>query len=141
LNAEPKIGALISNYITPVSQQFHRNHDDIICQPETKAAYSEWKLSLRIDEDVSKEQSWKVNDAVIFTVLDLVQSSGVCKGVEHIDTTATIECAGNRREEFGETEKAEGIQWGPGVIANVFWSGEYVLVCIFCFLIDSLLRL
>lgn len=85
---------------------------------------------------MADEQRWAkwntdtANDAILFTVMDLVQASGICKGVEHIDTTATIECAGNRREELGETEKAEGIQWGPGVIANVYWSGECISLCV-----------
>lgn len=127
LNAEPTTSALTANYITPVSQLFHRNHDDVVYEPKVQAAYTDWNISLRVDQDVSGEQGWtkwQKEDSVMFPVKDIVKASGSCKGVRHIDTTATIECAGNRREELSEGDKAEGIQWGPGVIANVYWSGE-----------------
>jgi sulfite oxidase len=59
-------------------------------------------------------------------MIDLIEAKRSCSGLVHLDTTATIECAGNRREELGETEAAEGIQWKAGVIANVYWSGPSI---------------
>lgn len=129
LNAEPFVEALTSFYITPVSLLFHRNHDNVIYQPKVKEAYSEWNISLRVDKDLAKEQGWthwQGNNGSMFSLLELVEAKCLCKGVQHLDTIATLECAGNRRKELSEGEKAEGIQWGPGVIANIFWSGQFL---------------
>lgn len=98
-------------------------------EPKSKASYSDWQVFLRVDRDVAREQhwsKWEISDAAqVLPLLDMVEAKGTCSGLQHLDTTATIECAGNRRDELSEGDKAEGIQWGPGVIANIFWSGEW----------------
>lgn len=37
--------------------------------------------------------------------------------------TATIQCAGNRREELGKVREVKGISWTGGAIGNTTWTG------------------
>ena len=45
-----------------------------------------------------------------------------CKFPQHT-VTATIQCAGNRREELGRVKQVKGIPWTGGAIGNASWTG------------------
>jgi sulfite oxidase len=42
---------------------------------------------------------------------------------EEHSTTATLTCAGNRREELSKIKPVGGVQWGPGAVGNAEWAG------------------
>lgn len=136
LNAEVKPDQLVKTFITPTDKLFHRNHDDPVHVPQdSSAAQEEWKVSLSVEEEVldregAKEwtERWKGagQDAIMITYGDLLQSTGSCKDVQQLSTTATLECAGNRRQDLAEQGKTEGIQWGTGAISTASWSGPSI---------------
>jgi DMSO/TMAO reductase YedYZ molybdopterin-dependent catalytic subunit len=44
------------------------------------------------------------------------------RAMKSVSTVATLECAGNRRSEFGAPPGGE-VVWGPGAVGTVRWSG------------------
>lgn len=45
------------------------------------------------------------------------------KKFESISLYVTLQCGGNRRDEFNKTETVQGIKWKAGVISNSKWTG------------------
>lgn len=132
LNAEVDGDKLIDNFITPTDKIFHRNHDDIVQIPDSSlnAVEEEWKVSITLDENISKQEnigSWiKSLPSILIKYGDLLHSKGNCKDVKRIRTTATLECSGNRREDLSDQEKTEGIQWSSGAISTAHWYGTSI---------------
>ncbi|PWN32903.1 molybdopterin binding oxidoreductase [Meira miltonrushii] len=129
LNAEVNKDELIRDFITPTEKIFHRNHDDIVQIPKASlnAVEEEWRVSITLDDEVAKQErigSWvKSLPSILIPYGDLLHAKGKCKDVKRIRTTATLECAGNRREDLSDQEKTEGIQWSSGAISTAHWYG------------------
>lgn len=146
LNAEVKSEELVSHFITPTDAIFHRNHDDIVQVPQDVAAVEEdWQLTITVEEDVLAATNGAVtwpqhlharpktlpSQSTVSKPLSpphTMVSYGQLlrdKQVHRTHATATLECAGNRREALAEQGgKAEGIQWGAGAISTAHWYGE-----------------
>lgn len=135
LNAEVKGDELIQEFITPTEKIFHRNHDDLVQIPVTNSneVEEEWRMSITLDEDMQKDENIQfVNirsqatsePSILIPYGDLLHVKGTCEGMKRLSTTATLECAGNRREDLSDDqEKTEGIQWSSGAISTAYWSG------------------
>jgi sulfite oxidase len=101
-NAETPAVLLPENYYTPNELFFVRNHLPVpASDPET----------------YTLEVSGKGLPAMEFTLEDLKT-----KFPQHT-VTATIQCAGNRREELGKVKEVKGISWTGGAIGNAEWTG------------------
>lgn len=101
-NAEPPLNKLTEHWITPDSAFFVRCHGTI---PEI----SEEKYALTIEGLIDKPL--KLNLAELKSKFPAASA------------TATLTCAGNRRNEFSKVKKVGGVQWDAGAISNGEWSG------------------
>lgn len=101
-NAEPPLPKLIEKWVTPVNRFFVRCHGNI---PTLQAS----DLTLSIDGLVEKP--------LTLTIAELI------KQFASSTSTATLTCAGNRRNEFASIKKVGGVQWDAGAIGNAEWQG------------------
>ncbi|MDP2437015.1 MAG: molybdopterin-dependent oxidoreductase, partial [archaeon] len=102
-NAEPPQGILAEHLLTPSEAFFTRNH-----LPVPKADAGSHRLELRT-EDGSK---------VVRVSLGDLKS----KFRKHV-LLATLQCAGNRREEMSGFRKVQGLSWGNTAISTATWGG------------------
>lgn len=103
-NAETPNMFMAENYITPNDLWFVRGHHPV---PTVNAK----EYTLEVGVEGGKKPSVKL------TLDDLK-----AKFKKH-SITATIACAGNRRDEFNEEAKTEGLRWKTGAISTAVWSG------------------
>lgn len=102
LNAEPPLEALRGSFITPTEAFYIRDHGSI---PRTDP--EQYRLTV----------GGKVKKPLSLSLDDLRRDFPKCT------LTATLQCAGNRREELSEVEEAEGVQWEEGAIGTAQWGG------------------
>lgn len=101
-NAETALAPLGQQWLTPTAAFYVRCNGP---QPQVEeAAYR-----LQIDGLVERE--------VILSLAELRER------FEIRETTATLCCAGNRRDEFNPTKPVKGLPWRGGAIGNARWSG------------------
>lgn len=132
-NAETRPNVLQEKLETPTENMFHRNHADIVKVPRKNENVEEgWRVSFEVDADVSNRLEsvcgvkGKLDhdiNPIHMTYGDIKNCKGICHSVERMTFSAAMECAGNRREEFNEDQRTEGIPWGSGAISNASWSG------------------
>lgn len=101
LNAEPALQRLAESWITPLESFFIRSHGNV---PSLEAAAHR----LSIEGLVERPQT--------LSVLELLDR------FPQVDQTATLTCAGNRRDEFAPP-KVSGVPWNAGAIGNARWGG------------------
>jgi sulfite oxidase len=102
-NGSPPLEVLCQSSITPNDLFFSRNHGNI---PAVDAATYRLTVSGLVDKPLT-------------LTLDDVQ-----RDFEHVEVTATLQCAGNRREELMEVAPIPGeLPWGAGAISNAAWGG------------------
>lgn len=102
LNGEPELEALIENYITPTKLFYIRNHGTI---PKIDPANFKLKIEGLVDQPIE------------------ISLDELKQRFEKADGTATMTCAGNRRQEHGRFKKVGGVQWDAGAIGNATWGG------------------
>ena len=101
-NAETPVVLLPEDYITPNELFFVRNHLPVpVLEPKT----------------YTLEVTGKGLPSITLTLDDLKT-----KFPQHT-VTATIQCAGNRREDLGKVKEVKGIPWTGGAIGNAAWTG------------------
>ncbi|MGI8650106.1 MAG: sulfite oxidase [Rubrobacter sp.] len=103
-NAETRVGALRESFITPTGLFFSRNHSPF---PEFDAGAYRLSVSGLVDEilELSGEEIWSMPRA------------GVA-------VTATLQCAGNRREGMISVKDIPGeTPWRAGAVGNASWTG------------------
>jgi sulfite oxidase len=101
LNAEPALDRLVEDWITPHESFYVRNHGEL---PTVDAR----ALRISVEGLVDKPQK--------FSIAELQERFPA------VEVTATLTCAGNRRNEF-TGPKIGGVQWGAGAIGNARWGG------------------
>lgn len=101
-NAEPNLARLVQSWVTPVDQFYVRSHAPA---PKIDPGAYRLKISGLVDRELTLSMS------------DLMGQFG------QSSVMATLQCAGNRRDEFNATAKVGGVQWGPGAIGNANWTG------------------
>jgi sulfite oxidase len=100
-NAEAALDRLAADWITPLESFYVRNHG------ETPRLESEG-YQFTVDGLVKRPLQLSLDE--------LAERFPMYKA------TATLTCAGNRRNEFAG-KKIGGVQWGAGAIGNAEWSG------------------
>ncbi len=102
LNAEPELDKLVQSWETPVKHFYVRSH----------AAVPKVNLdSFRVTVEGLVERKLSLS---IAEIADRFPTAEV---------TATMTCAGNRRNEHSRVKKVGGVQWAAGPIGNACWSG------------------
>lgn len=102
-NAEPEPAALAGHEITPIEAFYSRNHG-----PVPDVSTDDWRLTV---------------DGLVTDVLDLAFDRLVSDFARY-EVTATLQCAGNRREEFVAIRPIPGEDpWGPGATSTARWGG------------------
>ncbi|MFK7736037.1 MAG: molybdopterin-dependent oxidoreductase [Pirellulaceae bacterium] len=100
-NAEPALNKLIASWITPTKHFYVRSH-----APNPQIDPEQFRLS--VEGMVDRDLSLSMEDI---------------KSFKEYTITATLTCAGNRREEFNAEGKVGGVQWEAGAIGNATWTG------------------
>jgi len=101
-NAEPPLDRLVDAWITPWELFFVRSHGAV---PQIDLG----AFRLSIEGLVEKPQS--------LTIAELRERFPLTA------TTATLTCAGNRRDEFSAEKPIAGVQWNVGAIGHAQWAG------------------
>jgi sulfite oxidase len=102
-NAGPPPRLLSQSYITPTNLFFARSHGDV---PEVDVH----SYRLQISGRVLRPLSLALND--------------VQDNFERVNVSATLQCAGNRREELMALESIPNeLGWGVEAISHAVWSG------------------
>ena len=101
-NAEPPLGVLRRDFVTPREVFFSRNHGSL---PEVNP--DGYRLSV---------------GGLVERPLEL--SMKELRGLPKVEVTAAMECAGNRRDGLMEVAPIPGeTPWGAGAIGNARWAG------------------
>ncbi|KAJ3104497.1 hypothetical protein HDU97_009110 [Phlyctochytrium planicorne] len=101
-NAETPQDALVQSFTTPNDLFYVRNHLPVPkIDPET--------FELEMDIPGMPE--------VKYTLKDLKEK------FPKVTVMATLQCAGNRRDEMNSTKAVKGLLWQRGAIGNATWSG------------------
>lgn len=101
-NAEPPLGVLRQNFVTPREVYFSRNHGSV---PEVDP--DGYRLAV---------------GGLVQRPLEL--SMEELRGFPKREVTAALECAGNRRDGLMEVATIPGeTPWGAGAIGNARWAG------------------
>lgn len=101
-NAEPDMKLLVQNQMTPNDLFYVRNH-----MPVPTIEADEYRLQV-IDTDGTTMIALSLED--------------LKKLPKHV-VAATVQCAGNRRNELNAVKKVKGGRWEAGAISNAEWGG------------------
>jgi sulfite oxidase len=102
-NAGPPPRLLNQSYITPTNLFFVRSHGDV---PEVDMH----SYRLQINGRVLRPLSLSLDD--------------IKDNFEHLNVSATLQCAGNRREELMAVESIPNeLEWGVDAISHASWTG------------------
>ncbi|MBI3926013.1 MAG: molybdopterin-dependent oxidoreductase [Armatimonadetes bacterium] len=101
-NAEPDPAELVKEFVTPRELFFIRNHGGV---PEIDPT----RYRLRVEGTVDKALELTLNH---------LRSDFV-----RVRTTATLQCAGNRRQEQGRMRDVPGVPWSFTTLGNAEWGG------------------
>jgi sulfite oxidase len=102
LNAGPRLARLTETFVTPVEHFFVRNHGDV---PQLEAE----RHRLRVSGHVSRPLD--------LSLLELER-------FPRREVAATLQCAGNRREEMMAFRAIpDELPWGSEAVGNAVWSG------------------
>eukprot|EP01129_Flabellula_baltica_P012618 TRINITY_DN571_c0_g1_i1.p1 TRINITY_DN571_c0_g1~~TRINITY_DN571_c0_g1_i1.p1 ORF type:complete len:890 (-),score=203.17 TRINITY_DN571_c0_g1_i1:2435-5074(-) len=100
-NAEIPFDLILDNFVTPNELFYVRNH-----LPVPVISEDEYRLTI----------SGEGFDEVVLTLDDI-------KKYEKHEVMATIQCAGNRRNQMNPFKKVRGLEWTGGAISNSYWAG------------------
>src|SRR5215210_7417585 len=102
-NAGPPPKLLRQSYITPTALFFVRNHGDV---PKVEADAYRLEVTGRVLQPLTLS-------------LDDIKNN-----FEHVDVSATLQCAGNRREELSAVKPIPNeLGWGVDAISHAVWGG------------------
>jgi sulfite oxidase len=101
-NAEPRLSALVQHDLTPVEQFFVRSHAPV---PETDL--QTFRLTI---------------EGLVHQPLELSVAE-IRERFKSREITATLTCAGNRRNEHAAMKPLSGVPWDAGAISTCTWQG------------------
>ncbi|MFP6620064.1 MAG: molybdopterin-dependent oxidoreductase [Pirellulaceae bacterium] len=101
-NAEPELNRLVRSWETPVKHFYVRSH-----APVPKVDLDSFRLT--VEGMVQRNLSLSIAE--------------VAERFPATEITATMTCAGNRRNEHSRVKKVGGVQWAAGPIGNARWGG------------------
>ena len=102
LNAEPGLGDLVAEAVTPVKHFYIRSHGAV---PQVEAE----GFKVRIEGLVNKPLELSLGE--------------IRERFKPQTVDAALTCAGNRREEISAIKPVAGVQWSAGAIGQARWTG------------------
>ncbi|KAG0312279.1 hypothetical protein BGZ99_009601 [Dissophora globulifera] len=113
-NAEPHLPLLVnSGHITPADVFFKRNHGPIPdIRLEDHRVYIGVQRCSQNSQGNPADVEWKVLDM-----------HDIMTKWPKVTITASLQCAGNRREGLAQVKEVKGVIWKAGTISNAVWSG------------------
>ena len=102
MNAEPELKHLVGSWETPVKHFYVRSH-----APVPKVDLASFRLT--VEGLVERKLSISIAE--------------LAERFPATEITATLTCAGNRRNEHSRVKKVGGVQWAAGPIGNARWGG------------------
>lgn len=112
-NGESYSKTLIENWITPIDYWYNRNNNLI-----PNIDINNYKLTIDNSENITKNVFNVFNVSPIY---DLTFEN--IKKMKKYDLIATIQCAGNRRNEYNSIHNTSGTKWNIGAISTAKWTG------------------
>ncbi|KAG0197797.1 hypothetical protein BGX28_008704 [Mortierella sp. GBA30] len=108
-NAEPNLPLLVnSGEITPSDVFFKRNHGPI---PDIRLEDHKVYIGVQHIDDPSAVE-WKA-----------ISMHDIMTKWRKIAITASLQCAGNRRDGLAALKEVRGVIWGAGTVSNAVWGG------------------
>ncbi|KAG0232562.1 Oxidoreductase, molybdopterin-binding domain-containing protein [Mortierella sp. GBAus27b] len=110
-NAEPPLPSLINaGEVTPTDLFFKRNHGPI---PNIALEQHQIYIGLKLKESSSPSGTdWKV-----------LSMHDIMTRWPKVTLTATLQCAGNRRDGLAAVRQVKGVIWKSGAVSTATWSG------------------
>ena len=105
-NAETPVSLIPDNYITPTALTYIRHHHPV----PTDLQSSDYRLVIAFEDA---------------NIVQLSLSDLETKFPVHTITN-TMQCAGNRRREFLQFDRVQGLEWGSGAVSTSTWTGVYL---------------
>ncbi|KAG0093724.1 hypothetical protein BGZ92_002474 [Podila epicladia] len=113
LNAEPQLPLLVEKYITPTDIFFKRNHGPIPdIHAEEHTVFIGVKQNPQYYHEASPPIEWRA-----------LNMTDIMTKWPKATVTASIQCAGNRRDGLAKVKEVKGVIWGAGTISTAVWSG------------------
>ncbi|KAF9209063.1 hypothetical protein BGZ49_006472 [Haplosporangium sp. Z 27] len=109
-NAEPPLPALVNaGQLTPIDLFFKRNHGPI---PNIKP--EDHKIYIGMNQGTQSETSinWKA-----------ISMNDIQNRWPKVTVSATLQCAGNRRDGLAAVKEVKGVIWKSGAVSTATWSG------------------
>ncbi len=104
-NREPTLDRLVQSWVTPTEHFYVRSHAPT---PTIDADRFRLQVEGLVDEPFS------------------ISLKELRERFPKQRVTATLICAGNRREEHSEVKPVDGVPWGAGAIGNARWGGVWL---------------
>ncbi|KAG0207028.1 hypothetical protein BGX28_001628 [Mortierella sp. GBA30] len=109
-NAEPHLPLLVNaGSVTPTDVFFKRNHGPI---PDIQLEDHQVYIGVQTCQGDNSRIGWKA-----LSMQDLMTKW------PKATITASLQCAGNRREGLAQLKEVKGVIWKAGTISNAVWSG------------------
>ncbi|KAG0305665.1 hypothetical protein BGZ98_003775 [Dissophora globulifera] len=117
LNAEPSLLTLVhAGDITPIDVFFKRNHGPI---PDLSLDHHQ--IFIGLTEKYSKPDE---HDSTVPGIdWQVLSMRDIMTRWPKITITATLQCAGNRRDGLAAVKEVKGVIWKSGAVSNATWSG------------------
>ncbi|KAF8986132.1 hypothetical protein BGZ46_009243 [Entomortierella lignicola] len=109
-NAEPPLPALVNaGQLTPIDLFFKRNHGPIPnINPEDHKIYIGMKQGTQNETSIN----WKA-----------ISMNDIQNRWPKVTVSATLQCAGNRRDGLAAVKEVKGVIWKSGAVSTATWSG------------------
>ncbi|KAF9438802.1 hypothetical protein BGZ76_004401 [Entomortierella beljakovae] len=113
-NAEPSLPALVTaGQVTPIDIFFKRNHGPV---PDISLDEHRMYIGVQKDKPSSNEQSPNIT-------WEELSMHDIMNRWPKATVTATIQCAGNRRDGLAAVKDVKGVIWKSGAVSTGSWSG------------------
>jgi sulfite oxidase len=109
MNAECPAHLLTTSYLTPANIFYLRHHHPVPYLTPTQLE----KFCIEIDVSSRYDNNGKI---LSLSLSDLKQ-------LPKVEVTSTLQCSGNRRDNFNNFKRTSGTPWGQGAISTAKWGG------------------
>ncbi|KAI8604467.1 Oxidoreductase, molybdopterin-binding domain-containing protein [Dissophora ornata] len=114
-NAEPFLPTLVNAEITPTEFFFKRNHGPI---PNLSLDHHQVYVGIQLN-DVQHEHDSSA-PGIAWKALSM---HDIMTKWPKVTVSATLQCAGNRRDGLAAVKEVDGVIWKSGAVSTAVWSG------------------
>ncbi|ORZ16674.1 Oxidoreductase, molybdopterin-binding domain-containing protein [Lobosporangium transversale] len=118
-NAEPHLPLLInSGHITPTDVFFKRNHGPI---PDIRL--QDHRIYIGVQRQNQSNRNGLTAAPMDIVEWKVLTMDDIMNKWPKATITASLQCAGNRREGLAQVKEVKGVIWKAGTISNAVWAG------------------